>query len=507
MAAPQAVVSGQTMTLAQRLRSSGSDTTINVIMTEAPLFTSGIVKWGTGTGSEWDAFTGISSVSGTTYQLTGVTRAIDKDANSLTDNSAGNKKNLSVGTLGKYTLHSAQINKFVQKDADQTISGNNVNTGTNTYTSTTKTGLIVQNLTTAERDALTGVANGAIIYNTTLGEFQVYQGGAWSSLASGSTQPDASTTVAGKVELATAAERAAGTSTGGSGAALVPTNDALVKTSSGAGDENKIPILDSTGKFAVGFMPATSVSTPVISGIAGEDLVLGNAVYIKQSDSKLYKCDYTTVEKATVVGIMTAAALTGVTGYYQGQGTKFTTSGLTAGAAYYISVTAGAIATTVPAMNSASTIPVRIGTASSTTELVLNFQRLPRMISQVTDLSGGVSNGAVTTITLGIPIRMVDLINIASFNAGGVIQNVQGHGSFDVTVPNQKSVGTFLSTAGGSNVATSTSNIISFAFNNGSGQTASAVAAMDGSNNLTLTWTVSGGTPPSMIHTIAYERL
>lgn len=41
------------------------------------------------------------------------------------------------------------------------------------------------------------------------------------AISSGSTQPDASTTVAGKVEIATSAETLAGTDTGGTGAKLV----------------------------------------------------------------------------------------------------------------------------------------------------------------------------------------------------------------------------------------------------------------------------------------------
>ncbi len=65
---------------------------------------------------------------------------------------------------------------------------------------------------------------------------------------------NASTTVKGIIEIATAAEMAAGTGTGGTGAVLVPPNSSLVKTSSGAGDENKIPILDAAGTLANGFV-------------------------------------------------------------------------------------------------------------------------------------------------------------------------------------------------------------------------------------------------------------
>lgn len=73
-------------------------------------------------------------------------------------------------------------------------------------------------LTTAERDAITWPANGASIYNTTDGEYQDRAGGSWVTRASGGTFPNASETVAGKVEIATEAERINGTDTGGTGA-------------------------------------------------------------------------------------------------------------------------------------------------------------------------------------------------------------------------------------------------------------------------------------------------
>ncbi len=63
-------------------------------------------------------------------------------------------------------------------------------------------------------------------------------------------------TTAGKWEGATVAEQGTATDLGGTGSHLVPMNKNLVKTSSGASDENKIPVLDATGKFAGGFIPA-----------------------------------------------------------------------------------------------------------------------------------------------------------------------------------------------------------------------------------------------------------
>lgn len=158
---------------------------------------------------------------------------------------------------------------------------NTTHSGDISFTGTSTVGLKVKSLTTAQRVALTPTTT-AIVYDTTIGEYYVWQGGAWLAVASGSVQPNASTTVAGKIELATAAERAAGTATGGTGATLVPTNDALVKTSSGAADENKIGVLGADGKYAVGFLPATATPTASKIPIADADGKLLDWVYLSQ---------------------------------------------------------------------------------------------------------------------------------------------------------------------------------------------------------------------------------
>lgn len=88
------------------------------------------------------------------------------------------------------------------------------------FNGTTTGGLKVKSLTTVQRDAIASPANGHMIYNSTTGEFNVYQGGAWSAVASWSTQPNASTTVAGKVEAPTDTEVLAGDTTWGTGALL-----------------------------------------------------------------------------------------------------------------------------------------------------------------------------------------------------------------------------------------------------------------------------------------------
>jgi len=119
------------------------------------------------------------------------------------------------------------------------LSDNNTWTGTNTlqdtttfeeevdFSGTTIGGLRVNNLTTTQRDALTP-ANGMVIYNTTTSALNQYVGGAWTVIGDTGTV-NASTTVAGKVEEATAAEVAAGTAAGATGARLfINPSDTLI---------------------------------------------------------------------------------------------------------------------------------------------------------------------------------------------------------------------------------------------------------------------------------------
>ena len=81
---------------------------------------------------------------------------------------------------------------------------------------------------TTARDAdITSPENGMTCYSTADWVFFDYIAGAWSARATGSTS-NASTTVAGKVELATDAELRTGTATGGTGATIVPNPSQLL---------------------------------------------------------------------------------------------------------------------------------------------------------------------------------------------------------------------------------------------------------------------------------------
>lgn len=115
----------------------------------------------------------------------------------------------------------------------------------------------------AARDlAIPSPTNGQSCYLTAEGYWTDYIAGAWTQRATGATA-NGSETVAGKWEGATVAEQGTATDAGGTGASLVPMNKNLVKTSSGAGDENKIAVLGASGQFATGFIPPNTDSTKI----------------------------------------------------------------------------------------------------------------------------------------------------------------------------------------------------------------------------------------------------
>lgn len=108
--------------------------------------------------------------------------------------------------------------------------------------------------------AIPSPANGMSAYVTSLGAYTDYTAGSWATRAAGST-PNAADTTAGKVDIASATEMQNGTATDGTSGALnvVPVSQ-TTKTSAGAGDHGKVPVLDSTGKLAAGFLTANTTA-------------------------------------------------------------------------------------------------------------------------------------------------------------------------------------------------------------------------------------------------------
>lgn len=144
---------------------------------------------------------------------------------------------------------------------------------------------------------------------------------------------------------------------------------APVNTSAGAGDAGKLPKLDAGGKLDSTMMPA-GVGADSQSIMASETLAAGPVnVWNDAGTLKMRKADATSAGKEAN-GFVTGAVTSGVAGTCYFDGTITGLTGLTLGADYFLSSTAGAVVTTAP--SASGNIVQRIGKALSTT--TLSFQ-------------------------------------------------------------------------------------------------------------------------------------
>ena len=171
----------------------------NTNVTMASMSTSiayGTISPGT-SNSEFISFTGITQNANGTATLTGVTRGLDKqypgtEVSGFKRQHSGQSQFILSNSPNLYFEYAA-------KSDDNTLAGNNTFSGTNTFTGST----IVQTPTLSTQAATKGYVDGVAVAGA----------------------PNASTTVKGIIELATQAEVDARTTTGGTGALLVPTPD------------------------------------------------------------------------------------------------------------------------------------------------------------------------------------------------------------------------------------------------------------------------------------------
>lgn len=163
----------------------------------------------------------------------------------------------------------------------QTINGTTTHFG-QFVVSTTAGYFRVNQMTGAQRLALTP-DNGAIVYDTSAGQFMVYEGGAWSGFTAAAITATSSLTGKGVVELGTGAEAAAhaaagsghtdaplalhtGISSSTSDVNIVPvTNASSVLHSSFGGSANSLATLDANTLVVQN--PANATSTPTANKI------------------------------------------------------------------------------------------------------------------------------------------------------------------------------------------------------------------------------------------------
>ncbi len=193
-----------------------SSQTTGIILSDVPDYTPGETVQFTildPQGIEHISATGWST---TTNTLSGVTRglaAYTGGSSTAVAHGAGVKV-----VAGVSFQNLDDINTGLESKVD--LTGDSM-TGDLDWSSTTKQGLVLNSLTTTQRDALGTATDGALIYNSTTGTFQGRDGGAWVNIDTGAASvSNASTTVAGIVEIATQTEANAGTDAGGTGAQL-----------------------------------------------------------------------------------------------------------------------------------------------------------------------------------------------------------------------------------------------------------------------------------------------
>lgn len=198
-----------------------------------------VINWRDGSGNEYDASRTNATVkiytSKSNYEygvcsaswgtLTFTMKGLDA-SNSKTEVTS-NKKQWRPWAKVAYV---ASASDLVDLDWDNTFTGTQTFAEDILFTGTTNPWIRPRGLTTAQMNALdmTGI-DSAIIYNTTESEHYQYIGGAWSAVSGGSTQPNASITVAGKVEKGTLAQWVAWTSIGETGAPLFLSPDDIAK--------------------------------------------------------------------------------------------------------------------------------------------------------------------------------------------------------------------------------------------------------------------------------------
>lgn len=148
----------------------------------------------------------------------------------------------------------------------------------------------------------------------------------------------------------------------------VITEEASIQTSAGAGDAGKIPALDSAGKLDSTMMP-TGIGADTSSIASSENLVASDIVNIHDSTgAKVRKADASGGVAKMGVGFILTSVTSPAAALVYKEGTITGLSGLTIGARYYLSTTAGLITTTAP--TTAGHIVQYIGYAISATELI-----------------------------------------------------------------------------------------------------------------------------------------
>lgn len=147
------------------------------------------------------------------------------------------------------------------------------------------------------------------------------------------------------------------------------TEEAAITDSAGAGDANKIPALDASGRLDASFMPS-GIGADTSSIASSENLAAGDLVNVwnDAGSPKVRKADATTAGKEAhgfVLAAVTSPA--NATVYFEGANAQVT--GLTAGP-LFLSATPGLATSTAP--SASGNVVQRVGLATAATSM--NFE-------------------------------------------------------------------------------------------------------------------------------------
>jgi hypothetical protein len=150
-------------------------------------------------------------------------------------------------------------------------------------------------------------------------------------------------------------------------------NEGLV-VSTGASDAGKIPALDSGGKLDVSLLPS-GIGAATVTVASSENLAAGQFVNLYDNagtiNARLADANANRRAHGFVLANVTSPA--NATVYYGDVNDEM--SGLTVGAEYFLSETAGGVVT--PAPTTSGSLAQRLGVAQSATELVVDIEETP----------------------------------------------------------------------------------------------------------------------------------
>lgn len=157
----------------------------------------------------------------------------------------------------------------------------------------------------------------------------------------------------------------------------------------------------------IGAVPATNIDTDV-NGEAGEDLTATQVAYLNATTWFKADADATTSSTLPIIAFVVADTATGVDGTFRTAGRMDGFSGLTPGAAYYVSATGGSITSTAP------TNARYVGHADSITSLIIAPN--PRPVDTpalVGPLIKTLCNGRLS-LTTAVPVTIGDVTAAAT---------------------------------------------------------------------------------------------